>query len=105
MLQISENVTINQFDVRLSSVWQFGDVIYRPNFEMQRLAKLIKTTKKDQYSLYREFKTIPVGAFEVYFMGVKVHSKLMSMQWPKLSVLLGICKKVHRDFLEDRDIQ
>ena len=59
-------------------VWQFGDVVYRPNFEMERLAKLTKTSK-NKHTLYRSFKALPVGAFEVYFMGLKLHSKLMSM--------------------------
>ena len=79
LLKISENVTINQFDIRLSRVWQFGDVTYRPNLEMQRLAKLCTATKNKRQSLYRDFKAIPIGAFEVYFMGLKLHSKLMSM--------------------------
>ena len=90
LLKISENVSINQFDMRLTKVWQFDDVIYRPNFEMQRLAKLCKATKK-RNSHYQGFKMIPVGAFEVYFMGLKLHSKIMSMQWPRISALVGIC--------------
>ena len=95
LLKISENVSINQFDMRLTKVLRSGtsmmlftDLILR----WKGWRNYVRPPKKEiRTTDYRGFKVIPVGAFEVYFMGLKLHSKIMSMQWPRISALVGIC--------------
>ena len=103
LLTISKNVTINQFDIRLMSRCQIGGIDYLPNWEMQRLAKSLKPSHTNKN--FWNFRTIPVGAFEVYFMGVKLHSKLITMKWPNISMLTEKCKIVYQNFVDGIDIE
>jgi hypothetical protein len=42
--------------------------------------------------------TTALGAFEVYFMGVRVFSKIQSGLWPSIPLLAEKCKQVWNDF-------
>ena len=52
---------------------------------------------------YQNYKT-PRGAFEVYFMGVRLYSKLLTNQWPNSSALAAKCARVYADYVNDEDI-
>ena len=53
---------------------------------------------------YRVLSVIPVGAFEVYFMGVKLYSKIESKKWPDVPKLIEKCKFVYIEFISGKDI-
>lgn len=84
--------------MRLSLVGQLGHINYKPNFEMLRLSKnCVESHENDQ--IYHDFKTVPFGCFEVYFMGLKMHSKLMTSKWPNIPALVRNAKKLYQDFM------
>ena len=46
----------------------------------------------------------PKGAFEVYFMGVLIYSKLMTKKWPRISDLANKCGRMYRDYQQGLSI-
>ena len=48
--------------------------------------------------------TTPLGACEVYFMGVRLFSKLQSNVWPSANLLKDKCLAVYEAYMRDEDI-
>jgi hypothetical protein len=42
----------------------------------------------------RPVQSIAVGAFEVYFKGVRVYSKIASLRWPNTPMVADKCKRL-----------
>lgn len=47
---------------------------------------------------------LEIGAFEVYFMGIKLFSKLTCGQWPSIIKLATKCQKAYESYLKDEVI-
>ena len=45
-----------------------------------------------------------MGAFEVYFMGVRIYSKKQCNIWPNIPMVAEKCIKAHADFIAGEDI-
>jgi hypothetical protein len=45
-----------------------------------------------------------MGAFEIYFMGVRIYSKKQSNIWPSIPMVVEKCIKAHADFVSGEDI-
>lgn len=65
-----------------------------PTMEMRELAK----TKVSVSKYFSKLKEVPLGAFEVYFMGNCVYSKLKTKKWPNLDSLVEKCKKLYTQY-------
>ena len=52
---------------------------------------------------YEGYKT-PRGAFEIYFMGIRLYSKLLTNQWPSSSAIANKCKRIYEDYVNGQDI-
>ena len=46
-----------------------------------------------------------LGAFECYFMGVRLYSKLQSNIWPSVKMLSQKCKECYEAYTKGEDIQ
>ena len=46
-----------------------------------------------------------LGAFECYFMGVRLYSKLQSNIWPSVKLLVSKCKEVYDSYTTGGDIE
>lgn len=47
---------------------------------------------------------VELGALEVYFMGVRLFSKISSGTWPHTSLLAEKCVNAYNDFMSNKDI-
>ena len=45
-----------------------------------------------------------MGAFEVYYMGVRIYSKKQSNIWPSIPMVVEKCLNAHADFVKGEDI-
>ena len=52
---------------------------------------------------YENYAT-PRGAFEVYFMGVRLYSKLLTHQWPNRTLLASKGARIYEDYVNGEDI-
>lgn len=46
-----------------------------------------------------------LGAFEVYFMGVRLYSKIQSNKWPNTKLLGQKCKRAYDAYIAGEDIE
>jgi hypothetical protein len=62
------------------------------------------------YSKEEQLKSIRTNyptkryAFEVYFMGIRVYSKILTRLWPNIPGLANKCVKIYNEHLEGKDI-
>ena len=47
---------------------------------------------------FASLKKVPMGAFEVYFMGKCVYSKLKNKKWPQLDNIVSKCKELYKEY-------
>ena len=67
------------------------EISYTPSKEILKMSKMI--SKND----------ITRGAFEVYFMNVKLFSKILSNTWPNYSLVAQKCVKAYDDIVSGGD--
>lgn len=58
----------------------------------------------DFRSRFGQVRTTNHGALEVYFMGVRLFSKLQSKYWPNASMVAEKCVRAYQDFIDGKDI-
>ena len=44
------------------------------------------------------------GAFEVYFMGIKLFSKIQCKMWPNIPILADKCVKCYRAYVKNQSL-
>ena len=62
---------------------------------MRELAKTGSDISVSNY--FAMLKQVPLGAFEVYFMGKCVYSKLKTKKWPQFDSLVEKCKNLYHE--------
>ena len=64
-------------------------------------------TGYDDGPMIKGYKT-DIGAFEIYFMGVRLFSKLICNKWPRVTLVVQKCEEIYSSFhnltLTDKDI-
>ena len=55
-------------------------------------------------SRFGQIRTINRGAMEVYFMGVRLFSKIQSKYWPNPNMVADKCVQAYQDFVDGKDI-
>ena len=58
---------------------------------------------KKSFNVWTNYPTKRYG-FEVYFMGVRLYSKISTRLWPNNNLVVMKCLKVWNDFQEGKDI-
>ena len=61
-----------------------------------KMCKTFPCNREQEYTTihYSNYE-IPVGAFEVLFMGIRLHSKLESKMFPKINKLAETCRRAY----------
>ena len=97
-------VVLNQFDTRLcedQSIDVNGKKIsYVPTPHMAILNDRCVSYDGDVGTI----GNFLMGAFEVYFMGVRIYSKKQSNIWPNIPMVVEKCLNAHNDFIKGEDI-
>ena len=97
-------MSLNTFDRRLleDQTMKIGDkeVRYSTTPHMQVLNDRVVTWKENT----GELGNFLMGAFEIYFMGVRIYSKKQSNIWPSVPMVVEKCIKAHSDFMSGEDI-
>jgi hypothetical protein len=66
--------------------------VYRPTIHMTELAEMQKMNESRGLSL------APIGGLEIYFMGLKIFSKILTGQWPDPDAIADRCKEAFKQY-------